>query len=303
MASWQSHLLVMFLKSYVKQRSRASNRDLMGARATLNVVRHKVPSKLLGSTETIGGIAGERIRHPAGSPNGTLLYIHGGGYFACSPQTHRPITAGFARRGLDVFAPDYRLAPEHPFPAAIEDCAAAYRGLLASGIAPSNLVIAGDSAGGGLALATLLLLRDAGDALPAATVLFSPWTDLACTGASLKRNSKRDALFDGEGMDRATTPYLAGADPRNPLASPLYADLTGLPPMLIHAGSYEVLLDDSERLAERARAAGVAAELRTWPVVPHVWQLFNLPESAQSMDAAAAFLTGKLKGGVQRLAA
>ena len=122
-------------------------------------------------------------------------------------------------------------------------------------------------------------------------MLFSPWTDLAGTGASLVSNDKRDAMFNGDGMTRAAEPYLAGADPRNPLASPLYADLHGLPPLLIHAGTYEVLLDDSTRLAERARAAGVSVTLRTWPVVPHVWPLFGfLPEARQSLDAAARFL-------------
>ena len=163
-------------------------------------------------------------------------------------------------------------------------------------------MIGGDSAGGGLTLATLLSLRDAGDPLPAACVLFSPWTDLAGTGESLRTNTKRDAMFSGEGLTEGAAPYLNGADPRTPLASPLYADLARLPPMLIHVGEYEVLLDDSRRLAERARAAGVAVELRSWPVVPHVWQLFRMPEVAQSMDGAAAFLRSRLTG-PERMAA
>ena len=302
MASWQAHLIVFFLKLRVK-RKLSTETNLNRARATMSAIKQKVVAGVTASTRQVGGIEGEWSSPVSGGSAGTLLYLHGGGYFACSPQTHRPITGGFARRGLDVFAPDYRLAPENPFPAAIEDAVAAYRGLLASGIPASNLTIAGDSAGGGLALATLLTLRDAGDALPAAAVLFSPWTDLAGTGETLRTNTDRDAMFHGEGMERAVAPYLAGADPRNPLASPLYAELHGLPPLLIHAGTYEVLLDDSRRLAERARAAGTTTELQTWPVVPHVWQLFRMPESAQSMDAAAAFLKAKLGGDTERLAA
>ncbi|MEJ1977272.1 MAG: alpha/beta hydrolase fold domain-containing protein [Acetobacteraceae bacterium] len=167
----------------------------------------------------------------------------------------------------------------------------AYRGLLASGIPPGRIAIAGDSAGGGLALATLLTLRDAGDALPAAAMLFSPWTDLAATGATLVSNSRRDAMFYGAGASRAGLPYLGGADPANPLASPLYAALHGLPPTLVHTGSHEILLADSTRLVERARAAGSAMQLRTWRVVPHVWPLFGfLPEARESLDEAARFL-------------
>ena len=302
MASLQAHLIVLFLKLRVKRKLHTET-DVEAARATLSSIKHKVPGGVAAAADPVGGIAGEWLRPVSGATAGTMLYLHGGGYFACSPQTHRPITGGFARRGWEVFAPDYRLAPEHPFPAAIDDAVAAYRGLLARGIAPGRLVMAGDSAGGGLTLATLLSLRDAGDPMPAACTLFSPWTDLAGTGETLRTNTDRDAMFRGEGMDRAVAPYLAGIDPRNPLASPLYAELHGLPPMLIHAGSYEVLLDDSRRLAERARAAGTDATLRPWPVVPHVWQLFPLPESAQSMNDAAAFLKSKLPGEAPRLAA
>ena len=290
MASWQAHAITWFLKVRVKRKLRGST-DINKARATLEAVKHPIPKSVTAQARTLGGVAGEWLAPAHGNAGGTVLYLHGGGYFACSVLTHRPITAGLASRGLQVFAPSYRLAPEHPFPAAIDDAVAAYRGLLASGVPASAVTISGDSAGGGLTLATLVSLRDAGDPLPAAAMVFSPWTDLAGTGPSLVTNDKRDAMFNGDGIALAAAPYLNGTDPRNPLASPLYAELHGLPPLLIHAGSYEVLLDDSTRLAERARAAGTQVTIRTWPVVPHVWPLFGfLPEARQSLDAAARFL-------------
>jgi acetyl esterase/lipase len=219
----------------------------------------------------------------------TLLYLHGGGYVACSVVTHRPITAGFAQHGFRVFAPEYRMAPEHLFPAAVEDAVAVYRGLLEQGI--SKIVVSGDSAGGGLALAMLLSLRDAEVRLPAGVVLFSPWTDLAATGESLRTNDDRCALFRGAKIGPGALYYLGTADPKNPLASPLYGDLKGLPPILIHVGENEVLLDDSRRLVDRARAAGVEVEIKIWPVVPHDWQLVPaMPEAKQSMREAAEFL-------------
>ncbi len=301
MASWQAHLTVLFLKFQVKRKLRGEV-DVVKARAMLGSVKQKVPQGARATGGRVGGVPGEWMRPAAGTAAGTLLYLHGGGYFACSPQTHRPVTGGFARRGFDVWAPDYRLAPENPFPAALDDAVAAYRGLLDQGIPPAALGLAGDSAGGGLAAALLLRLKQLGEALPAAVVLFSPWTDLAATGETLRTNSARDAMFSGEGMERAVGPYLAGADPRNPLASPLYGDLAGLPPLLIHAGDYEVLLDDSRRFAERARAAGTRVTMRTWPVVPHAWQVFPIPEASQSLDAAARFLRAAVKAEPERVA-
>jgi monoterpene epsilon-lactone hydrolase len=290
MASWQAHMIGVVLRLRVKRKLRGAT-DIDKVRATLEAMKHTIPKAVTAQHRSFGGVGGEYLSPVGGSMGGTVLYLHGGGYFACSTRTHRPITTGLAIRGLHVFAPEYRLAPEHPFPAAIEDAVAAYRGLLASGIPVDQITFAGDSAGGGLTLATLLWLRDAGDPLPTAAMLFSPWTDLAGTGASLVSNDKRDAMFNGDGIARAADPYLNGVDPHNPLASPVYADLHGLPPLLIHVGSYEVLLDDSTRIADRARAAGTPVTLRTWPVVPHVWPLFAfLPESRQSLDDAARFL-------------
>jgi acetyl esterase/lipase len=186
-----------------------------------------------------------------------------------------------------VFAPDYRLAPESPFPAALEDTLAAYRGLRAS-MPAQAIVVSGESAGGGLTLALLVALRDAGESLPAAAALFSPWTDMAFTGDSARTNNRRCAMLDADTVRKAAAWYLGNADARNPLASPVYADLAGLPPLLIHVGENELLLDDSTRLAHRA---GVDCHLKIWPVVPHAWQLFQwLPEAQQSLDEAAAFL-------------
>jgi acetyl esterase/lipase len=237
----------------------------------------------------LGGIPGEWVK--AGPETARMLYLHGGGYFACSPSTHRAITGAYARQGFAVFAPDYRLAPEHPFPAAVDDALAAYRGMLETGHAPRSIVIAGDSAGGGLALATLLAAKDAGLPMPACALLFSPWTDLAGTGASVQSNRERDPMLVAERLREGGDIYLNGADPANPLASPLYGDLAGLPPLLIQVGDGEILLDDSTRLAQRARAAGVHVDLKIWNQMPHVWQISQnfLPEARDALHDAAAF--------------
>jgi acetyl esterase/lipase len=291
MASWQANVIVPLLIWKVKRSLRAA-RDVAATRAILDSARPNVSSRVVASEETVGGVSGEWSR-PRGDGNGaTLLYLHGGGYVACSATTHRPITNAFAKKGFAVFTPNYRLAPEHPFPAAPVDALTVYLALLARGIAPERLVVAGDSAGGGLALAMMVMLRDRGAPMPAAAMLFSPWTDLACTGRSLETNARRCAMFNKDVLRGGARLYLGGADPMTPLASPLFADLRGLPQMRIHVGEAEVLLDDSLRLVERARAAGVACGARAWPVVPHVWQLFSfLPEAAESLDLAADFLT------------
>ena len=222
---------------------------------------------------------------------GTLLYLHGGAQVACSPVTHRPLTAAFARRGWRVFAPDYRLAPEHRFPAQNDDCLAVYRGLLAAGVDPRRLVVAGDSAGCNLALTLCLRLREAGLPQPSALGLLSPITDYAGTGGSVQSNSKRCAMFSHTLLDVGVELYLGDHDVRDPLASPHYADLTGLPPMVFHVGADELLRDDSVRLAERAKQAGIEVEIEIWAVVPHVWQLHRfIPEARASLAKVHAFL-------------
>ncbi len=232
-----------------------------------------------------------------------LLYFHGGGYYFCSPKTHRPLVFALTKRAqMRVFSLDYRLAPEHRFPAALEDALAAYLRLLDDGVRPESIVFGGDSAGGGLALATLVALRDRRAPLPAGAVLFSPWTDLAGTGETLRTNDGLDPMFAGSALGRAAQFYLGDEVATHPYVSPLYADLHGLPPLFIQAGSTEVLLEDSRRLAEKARLAHVLVELEIWPDMPHVWQLYApfVPESGQALDRATMFLCRIMANGSGR---
>lgn len=239
---------------------------------------------------------GELVSWPnATAESPVLLYLHGGGYIACSPETHRPLVASLVRRVRGcAYVPAYRLAPEHRYPAALNDALAAYRHLIeALDISPSRVVIAGDSAGGGLALALTLRIRDEARPLPAAVVVFSPWTDLAATGHSLDENSDRCAMFAGDTIRRACDFYVGASNPRDPYVSPLYGDYRGMPPMLIHASCDEVLRDDAIRVASRAREHGVDVTERLWRQVPHVWQFFSavLPEAEQSLQDAVRFIT------------
>ena len=292
MASWQAHTLSFVLRHTFK-RQLARAKDALEARAIMNKGRFKVPRGVRITPAEVAGVPGEWVESEAGARCGVLVYLHGGGYFACSARTHRPYTVSFAFHGFRVFAPDYRLAPENKFPAPVADVVAVWRAVNAETPESTPMVIAGDSAGGGLALATMLKLREEGDALPAAAVLFSPLTDLVGTGESRRTNDKRCAMFRCKGFDRVREFYLAdGGDPRDPLVSPLYADLEGLPPLLIHVGENETLRDDSTELASRARAAAVGVDIKLWPAVPHVWQLFYqfVPEGRQSLAEAAGFL-------------
>jgi acetyl esterase/lipase len=225
----------------------------------------------------------------------TILYLHGGGYFFCSPRTHRGITCALARAAMaNVFVPEYRLAPEYPAPSALEDALSAYRQLLDEGREAHSIVVAGDSAGGGLALALLMALRDAGEPQPAAAVLFSPWTDLAVTGDTVASLADRDVLFDGRGLRAAADLYLSGAltDATAPQVSPLYGNFVGLAPLMIQASDSEVLLDDARRVADKARDAGIAVDFQVWQGLPHAWQIFSpfLPEARKSLRQAAVFI-------------
>lgn len=227
----------------------------------------------------------------------TILYLHGGGYMVGSIHTHAALASEIASawraRVLNV---NYRLAPEAPFPAALEDAICAYRWLCEQGVAPKQVIIAGDSAGGGLAIATLLALRDRGEPLPAAAVCFSPWLDLALTGTSFETKAACDPLLHRDDLQFMAQAYLRSEKAEHPLASPLHADLQGLPPILIQVGTNEVLLDDAVRFADRAKLAGVDVTLDVWPEMIHVWQLFSflLPESKQALDAAGKYVLTKI---------
>jgi epsilon-lactone hydrolase len=244
-----------------------------------------------------GGVPGEMAASPA-AEHRHILYLHGGGYVIGSLDSHRSMATHLAAAAAaDVLLLDYRRAPEAPFPAALEDAVLAYGWLLECGADPARTVVAGDSAGGGLTVATLLALRDRGIALPAAGVCLSPWTDLACTAESITTRAAADPMVRSVDLERWASTYLAGADPRDPLASPLYADLAGLPPLLVHVGGREVLHDDATRLAERARAAGVETELLVEDEMIHVWHFFAgmVPEADEALARVAAFIRARAR--------
>jgi epsilon-lactone hydrolase len=241
-----------------------------------------------------GGVKAEWVVSPLSQPHRHILYLHGGGYVIGSPSLYRHLTWRLATAGqARLLAADYRLAPEHPFPAAVDDAVAVYRWLLASRADPRQIVVIGDSAGGGLAFALLLRCRDEGRlSLPAAVVALSPWTDLALTGKTLSANAVADPFLDVNGIPPIAECYLAGVDPRHPYASPLYGDLAGLPPALIQVGSDEVLRDDATRMADRLRAAGCEVTLEIWPRMPHVWHLFAsaMPEARRAIARIGKFV-------------
>jgi acetyl esterase/lipase len=241
----------------------------------------------------LGGVPALRVATPTSHPGRHVLYLHGGGYVAGSPELYRHLLWRFAEAaGAQVAALAYRLAPEHPFPAALDDAVAAWHGLLAEGADPGLTAVIGDSAGGGLALALALRLRDAAAPLPTAIVGMSPWTDLALTGASLRSNAAVDPMLNADDIPHLAARYLAGADPCHPYASPLYGDPEGLPPTLIQVGSDEILRDDAVRMAERMRQAGCRIDLEIWPRMPHVWHGFApvMPEARAAIARIGAFV-------------
>jgi epsilon-lactone hydrolase len=265
-------------------------------RGAMEKAAFRLDADIKAEPASANGVPAEWITAPGADTGRNILYLHGGGYTIGSIKTHRCL-GGWISRATQarVLLIDYRLAPENPHPAAVDDAVAAYRFMLDAGVKPSRAVVGGDSAGGGLAVATLLAIRDAKLPMPAAAVCLSPWVDMEGTGESMKTKADVDPMVGSANLGDMAAAYLGGKDPRTPLASPLYADLKGLPPMLIQVGTSEVLLDDSSRLAERARAAGVEITYEPWENMIHVWQIFvpMLDEAKQAVDRIGEFVRAK----------
>ena len=254
---------------------------------------HPVPVDVRVSEVSAGGVPAHWLAAPGTGAGRVLLFLHGGGYELGSVRSDGELAARLGRAsGMRVLFPEYRLAPEHPFPAAIDDVLAAWRWLRAGqGVSASSIAVAGDSAGGGLAVALLVAARDAGEALPAAAVLMSPTVDLTSSGASMTERADQDPISTPAMLRQFASDYLAGTDPKTPLASPLFAALSGLPPLLIQVGTADLLLSDSERLAAAAAKAGVDVTLEIGEGLPHVYQLLlGTPEAAQATEQIGKFL-------------
>ena len=248
---------------------------------------------------TANGVRAEWSSTPSATEDAALLYLHGGGYVIGSLDSHRHLVAEAGRAaGCWALALDYRLAPEHPFPAAVEDAVAGYRYLLGRGLKPDRIALAGDSAGGGLVVAAMVAIRDAGLPQPGCGWCISPWVDMEASGETMMSRSAADPMVQKAGILDMARLYLNGADPRSPLASPIYANLNGLAPLLIQVGAAETLLDDAFALAKAAGAADVYVNLQIWPEMVHVWHLFHpeLKAGMRAMDSGGAFVWERRAG-------
>lgn len=257
----------------------------------------KLPSDITAEPLSLGGVPTEKLSSAEPRRDAAFLYIHGGGFVGGSPLTHRPLTWRLAKDiNIPVYAIDYRLAPEHKYPAGLDDCVAAYKGLLDMGIAPSAILVGGDSAGGNLTLTLALRLKAEGLPQPAGLVCLSPATDMTGGGASRHDNAKSDALFVAEMMDSLVPVYCPGCDEKDPFLSPLFGDLAGLAPTFIQVGEKEMLRDDSTRMADALQKAGVETTIEVWPKVWHVWQVNAdmLPEAREAISHIVAFARRKL---------
>jgi acetyl esterase/lipase len=234
----------------------------------------RLPSKTKVEKITLNSISADWVCTNGAHDDRVVLYLHGGGYNICSPNTHKELAAHISiASGARVLLPDYRLAPEHPFPSALEDATSAYRWLLDTGLTGGNIAIVGDSAGGGLSIATSVSLRETGEPSPASIACISPWTDLDMSGNSIKTHAEIDPMLNLQLMKIMASNYIGNGDPRSPLISPIYADLKGISPLFIHVGSDEMLLDDSTRIADRAKSAGVDVTIKIYDHMWHVWHL------------------------------
>ncbi|RUT33663.1 alpha/beta hydrolase [Paenibacillus zeisoli] len=289
------------LDDLLRHREPAKSQSVQEMRANFAAMMAamKVPAGVRTAPTNLGNRPGVIVDPAQDARPGTILYFHGGSYIMGSPYTAMSLTANLvSKTRIRSVSLDYRLAPEHPFPAALKDALAAYRGLLEGGAQGASIVLAGDSAGGGITLTTCLMARDADLPMPAAVVMFSPGLDRTHSGASIDSKKGLDPFFTRESFTFTDTLYLAGQDPNHELVSPArFADLTGFPPLLLQVGTNELLLDDSTQLADRARAAGVDVILDVTADVPHVFQAFTdiIDEADQALDRAALFITQHLR--------
>ena len=297
--SIQRPLIELLLRWQVKGKFK-KNPDVQLLRPIMKQMEPRV-SKLPGDIKAeplhLGGVPAEKLTAEEPRQEAAFLYIHGGGFVGGSPLTHRALTWRLAKDiGIPVYAIDYRLAPEHPYPAGLDDCVAAYKGLLDMGIAPSAILVGGDSAGGNLTLALALRLKAEGLPMPAGLVCLSPATDMTGNGASRHENAGSDALFVSEMMDSLMPVYCPGGDEKDPFLSPLFGDVSGFPPTFFQVGEKEMLRDDSTRMADALQKAGVETTIEVWPKVWHVWQLNAdmLPEAREAIAHIVAFARRRL---------
>jgi monoterpene epsilon-lactone hydrolase len=291
MASPQLQMAIDAMKSILQKQAKTPQEFRIAFEEMAAAV--PIPPDVRSEPISANGVAAEWVSAPGAASDRVVLYLHGGGYVIGSVKTHRDLMGRVSRAAqARVLGLNYRLAPEHPFPAAVDDAVAGYRWLLSNGIRPSRIAVAGDSAGGGLTVATLVAILDAKFPTPGAGICLSPWVDMEGIGESMKTRAEADPVVQREGLVGMAQAYLQGKDPRTPLAAPLYADLKGLPPLLIQVGDAETLLDDATRISDRAKAAGVQVKLEVWPEMIHVWQMFAsfLPEGRQAIDVIGKFI-------------
>ena len=287
------------LRALIASRPRASEIAQMRKDIDARGLDFGLPSDVVTEKVSANGVPAEWTSTPGADTSQAILYLHGGGYVIGSLDSHRHLAAEAGRAaGTRTLAIDYRMAPEHPFPAAVEDSVAAYRFLLDSGIAAGSIAIAGDSAGGGLVVGAILAIRDAGLALPGCAWCISPWVDMEALGQSFTDRAAADPTVQAPTIRFMAEAYLAGADPRSVYAAPLYGDLRGLPPMLIQVGACETLVDDSIQLARRAGIADVLVDLQIWPEMIHVWHLYHpvLSAGRRAIASGGSFVRSALLG-------
>ena len=296
MASPEYHRIRDIIASRLVHSDRPINVEKF--RANQDATARALPNQVVGSMVDAAGVPAEMQKPDGATDENLIVYFHGGGYVGGSIASHRNLTGHLAlHSGCRVLSVEYRLAPEHPHPAAVEDAVTSYKWAVAQGYEPGKIALAGDSAGGGLTAACLLALRDQDIQPPAAAMMISPWLDMGFTGKSMVANEGHDSSISAMGMPRIRELFLGDAPINDPLASPLDADLEGLPPLLIQVGDEEVLLSDSQRFAERANDAGVHVELRVWPEMFHVWHacvgLFQ--EAADAIDEMVEFVKPRVQ--------